>query len=530
MIGNAGTDKKSHVYYTEAFENGGSSTNKTAKSASLNPESARSRDDPTTFFDVIVVGAGISGITTAYRLQEQSPDRTYTIIEARHDMGGTWDLFKYPGIRSDSDLHTFGFPFYPWTQDCVIADGPSIKRYMKETAAEYGIDSNIKYHHELVAANWSTDQQSWRLEVKVPGATKYFHCNFVVFSTGYYDYKQALPADIPGIDSFQGQVIHPQFWPEDLNYENKDVVIIGSGATAITLLPNLAKKAAHVTMLQRSPTYILSLPQTGTLSHWARRLLPQQWAYKLARLQFLTLPFLFFKFCKSFPNAARASLQKGAKRQLPKGYPIDPNFKPKYNPWEQRLCVSPDGDFYKCLREGKSTVITAHIKQVTEKSILLEDNETILNPDIIVTATGLKLVLAGKAKVSVDNEPVDIPKRHLWKGAMLEGLPNAAFVIGYTNASWTLGADATAHFVARILNKMKSDNFTQAMPKVDGLNKLKDMSALNLNSTYVVKAEGALPKAGDRAPWLPRSHYFRDLWEAKWGNISTDMHFSRIST
>lgn len=483
----------------------------------------------TTNFDVIIIGAGISGINAAYRLQEQSPDRTYAILEARTSIGGTWDLFTYPGIRSDSDLHTFGFPFRPWTKENAIADGPSIANYIKDTAAQYGIDRNIHYHHRLLSANWSTDRQRWALDVDNKGTKKHYHAKFVMFCTGYYDYNEALPAKIPGIDNFAGQVIHPQFWPEDLDYKNKNIVIIGSGATAITLLPNLAKGgASHVTMLQRSPSYIVSLPQVGGLAYWARRILPAQWAYKFIRFQFLILPFLFFKFCRAFPDAARRQLEKGARQQLPQGYQMDPNFKPNYNPWDQRLCISPDGDFYQCLREGKSSIVTAHIKNVTEKSIQLLDSDKTLRPDIIITATGLKLVVAGGAKVSVDNEIVTVPEKHIWKGVMLEDVPNAAFVFGYTNASWTLGSDATAQFVTRLLNKMKNENISQAVARLDKNAGIKDQPLFNLNSTYVVKAKGELPKAGDRAPWLPRSHYLRDLWEAKRGDITKEISYTRI--
>lgn len=487
-------------------------------------------DASSKFFDVIIVGAGISGISAAYRLQQLAPERTYAILEARDSLGGTWDLFKYPGIRSDSDLYTFGFAFRPWNEEHAIAEGPSIVKYMKETAAEFGIDRNILYRHKLSAANWSSDSQSWSLTVDASGEKKQLHSQFIVFGTGYYNYNEALSAKIPGIENFQGRVVHPQFWPEDLEYENKNVVIIGSGATAVTLLPSLAKKAANVTMLQRSPSFILSLPQVDTLDWWARRLLPRALAFRFTRLKFLIMPFLFFQFCRYFPNAARKMLQKGAAEQLPKGYPIEPNFQPVYNPWEQRLCLCPNGDFFKPIREGKADIVTSHIETVTEKSIVLKGSGQTLYPDIIVTATGLKVQFGGGAKVTVDNEPVNLPDKHLWKGVMLQDVPNAAMVVGYTNASWTLGADATSQMIARILNHMKDNGLSSAVPKLDSGATMNDLPLLNLNSTYVVEAKGSLPKAGDRAPWLPRSWYVRDLWEARFGNLEKDMFYSRVST
>ncbi|CAD0089848.1 unnamed protein product [Aureobasidium vineae] len=488
------------------------------------------KNDNPNFYDCLIIGAGISGINVAYRLQEQSPNQSYAILEARDSLGGTWDLFKYPGIRSDSDMYTFGFEFYPWKQYRTMADGASIKQYLTDAANTFGIDKHIRYRHKLVSANWSTDQQNWSFSIHTPEGQKNMRSRFVVFCTGYYDYNEAMPANIPGIENFQGKVVHPQFWPEDLDYENKDVVIVGSGATAVTLLPNIAKKTNKVIMLQRSPTYIATVPQRDNLSYWPARFLPLSWTSKLRRFQFLVLPFLFFKFCKAFPDRARKLLQKGAASQLPEGYPIKPNFDPSYGPWDQRLCASPDGDFYKAIKDGQAEVVTAHIKQVTEKSIHLEGSDRVLTPDIIVTATGLKLIMAGGTKLSVDNEPVEIQHKHLWKGAMIEDVPNAAVVLGYTNASWTLGSDATAQFVTRLLNHMDKKGLSQAVPRVDQNSDMQDQSVLNLSSTYIVKAEGNLPKAGNKAPWLPRSNYLRDLWEMKFGSITHDMQFSRIST
>lgn len=479
-------------------------------------------------FDVLVVGAGISGINAAYRLQTETPDKTFTVLESRGGIGGTWDFFKYPGIRSDSDLHTFGFPWQPWTEQKAIADGESIVNYIKKTAAEHGIDKKIRFHHKLISADWSSDQQSWKILVDADGEEQYFNARFLLLSTGYYDYTEALPASIPGLDTYKGTVVHPQFWPEDLDYANKKVVIIGSGATAITLLPNLADKAAHVTMLQRSPSYLLSVPGIDPLDALARRLLPTWVFHKLVRLKFLVLPFLFFTFCRVFPKAARGLMRAGTTKQLPKNIPHDPHFQPAYNPWEQRMCVCPDGDFFRCLHEGKADIATGHIETVTAHGITLQSGQEI-EADIIVTATGLKMQLAGGARLSVDGQPVQPGDKFMWKGAMLQDLPNAAFVIGYTNASWTLGADATALLVTRLLKHMDKTGMTSAVPHIDDVSGMKVLPTLNLNSTYISKAKGVLPKASDVGPWRARSNYFADYWGAKWGDINTGLQFSRVS-
>lgn len=427
------------------------------------------------------------------------------------------------------DLHTFGFAFRPWTENITIAEGGKIRKYMKETAEEYGIDRKIQFRHKLEAANWSSDQQNWSLTVDASGQTKKFNCQFLLLCTGYYNYHEALPAEIPGIENFKGPVLHPQFWPEDLDYTNKKVVIIGSGATAITLLPNIAKKAASVTMLQRSPSYVLPVPQTDSINNLVRRFLPATWAFKIIRMKFFLLGFMFFQFCRAFPNAAKANVQKAAASKLPKDYPLKPNFDPTYNPWDQRVCFSPEGDFFDAIKGGKADVVTATIKNITADSINLEGSEKTLNPDIIVTATGLKVQIAGGSKITVDGKPVNVSSKYLYKGIMLQDVPNAAIVIGYTNASWTLGADATAHFVTRLLNHMKTNKYTSAIPVVNDASALHEEEVLNLKSTYIVRAKGALPKAGNKAPWLPRTNYLRDLWEAQHGAYN-DLHFSSVST
>ncbi|OCL13695.1 monooxygenase flavin-binding family protein-like protein [Glonium stellatum] len=479
-------------------------------------------------FDVIIVGAGISGINAAYRVQSQLPGSTYAILEARADVGGTWDLFRYPGIRSDSDLHTFGFPWLPWTEQNPIADGASILNYIKKAATKHGIDQHYHLHHKVVSGDWSSDTQMWRLTVDTNNGRKYFYARFVILGTGYYDYEEPLAVTIPGMENFKGTIVHPQFWPEDLEYKDKKIVVIGSGATAITLLPNLAEKAERVTMLQRSPSYVLSLPQPNKDS-WARRWIPSWILLKLARIQFLILPFIFFRLCRAFPNAAKAILRYETTRQLPANIPHDPHFKPFYNPWEQRLCLCPDGDFYKSLRDGKADIVTAHIKTVTEHGILLDSGRN-LNADIIITATGLKIRLAGGIKLSVDGAEIDFSTKFLWRFAMLQDLPNCNIIIGYTNASWTLGADATAILICRLLKYMKDNNITSAVPRVEYPETMKAAPALNLNSTYIVKARHKLPKTGNSGPWKTRDNYFSDYWNGKYADLTDGLEFSTVST
>lgn len=478
-------------------------------------------------FDVIIVGAGISGINTAYRVQSQCPSYSYAILEARESIGGTWDLFRYPGIRSDSDLYTFGFPWHPWTQNSPIASGPAIKQYMESTAKEHGIAGHVLFKHRLVSADWSSADRVWRLDVDVDGGKKttVFTARFVVFGTGYYDYHNPLPAHIPGINNFKGQVIHPQFWPEKLDYSNKKIVIIGSGATAVTLLPNLTDKAQKVTMLQRSPTYIMTMPNRSG-SSWLRFLLGNKLTHKLTRLRWIVMSRLFFLFCQGFPSVSRWLIARATTKQLPKHIPLDPHFKPRYNVWDQRLCICPDGDFYKSFHSGKADVATDTIEEVTSSGIRLNSGST-LDADIIVTATGLKLLIAGGTKISVDGKPMDPTKKFLWHGMMAQDIPNASFIIGYTNASWTLGADATAQFICRLLKYMESKKKVVAVPRMSEYDSLHvhPRSLLNLNSTYITTAAKDLPLAGDRGPWVPRDNYFSDLRFAKHGKIDDSMEF-----
>jgi len=481
-------------------------------------------------FDVLIIGAGISGINSAYRLQEGLPDYSYAILEGREEIGGTWSLFKYPGIRSDSDLHTFGFPWDPWKEDRAIADAPSILNYVKTTAARHGIDKHVRYSHKVEHMNWSSEQQHWQLDVTVNGSEKKtFYSRFLLLGTGYYDYKTPLQSKIPGIENFKGTVVHPQFWPENLDYADKKVVIIGSGATAVTLLPNMVDKVKRITMLQRSPGYFLPIPLTEPVDQLIKKVLPESWAYTLIRIRFMLVSFLFFQFCRLFPKQGIKVLRKGTEKALPPNIPFDPHFVPKYKPWEQRMCITPGGDFFAALRTGKADVVTDTIETVTANGITLKSGQT-LDADIIITATGLKIQFGGGATVSVDNQPFQLSQKYTWRGAMLQDLPNLTFVFGYTNASWTLGADATAQLWVRILKSMRDKNMTSVVPRMSENEGVLNVPFLNLNSSYIQAAEKDLPRGGDRGPWKPRSSFLKDIWFARFGDIQTGLHFTRVST
>lgn len=516
-------------------------------------------------FDVLIIGAGISGINSAYRLQEGIPDYSYAILEGRAEMGGTWSLFKYPGIRSDSDLHTFGFAWDPWKEDRSIADAPSILKYLKTTAERHGIDKHIKYRHQVETMNWSTEKQHWQVNVTVDGTeTRTFYARQILMGTGYYDYNRGLNTQIPGIDTFKGTVVHPQFWPEDLDYSDKKVVVIGSGATAVTLVPNMVDKAKSVTMLQRSPSYFLPIPLVVPIDRFIKKILPESWGYKLVRLRFLLTGFLFIQFCRLFPNQGKKMLRAATEKELPSNIPFDPHFVPKYNPWQQRMCItpgkppvseqshapmsrcrfffgvvkyanpfpfSPGGDFFAALRTGKADVVTDTIETITPTGIQLKSGAS-LDADIIITATGLKIRFGGGAKLFVDGEPYQINQKYVWRGALLQDLPNFAFVFGYTDASWTLGADAAAQLWVRLLKAARAKNMTSMVARVGEKEEVLEKPLLNLNSSYIKAAEqdNALPKGGDRGPWVFRTSYLKDIWHAKFGDIQTGLQFYRVST
>lgn len=475
-------------------------------------------------FDVIIVGAGISGINAAYRVKEQAPSgTTFAMFEGRDAIGGTWDLFRYPGIRSDSDIFTFGFAWNPWPKQETLAMGSDIKEYLIQSAKIAGIDGNIRYRHKVSSANWITGDNCWEVVVNVHDKEKpsIYRTRFLLLGTGYYDYNEPLQTTIPGIKDFQGKVIHPQFWPEDFDYTNKEMVVIGSGATAVTIVPSVADKVKHVTMLQRSPTYIFPLPKRGKLTSILFTLMPNRMAQLANRLIWIIQGYLMVILCRSFPNLAKSVIRRVNVKLLPPDVAWDPHFKPRYNPWEQRLCASMDGDFFAALRSGKASVITDTIETVTKDSIRLTSGQ-VMHPDAIVTATGLKLKFAGGVKFTVDGKAIDPTQKFIWRSSMLQDLPNAIFSVGYENASWTLGADCAAQLLTRLMWEMRKSKATAAVPILDKPEAMEVKPLLSLSATYLKNINRALPKAGT-GPWRPRSHYVADLYAAKWGDIKTGL-------
>lgn len=486
-------------------------------------------------FDLVIIGAGISGTNMAYRTQTMLKGKSYVILERRNDMGGTWDLMRYPGIRSDSDLYTFGFAWEPWNQDSPIAEGGLIKKYMKDCAAKYGIDKHIRFQHRVIEGRWQSREQAWTIEAEAtaPDGTtsrKFFRGKFMVLGTGYYDYDTPLQTTIPGLENFHGKVIHPQFWPEDLDYTGKQVAVIGSGATAITLIPALADKVAKVTMVQRSPSYIMSLPNRTAPKAWWERILPLWMQHKITRLRYLLMGYYYRRFLSGDGEGVKTFLQNMTQAQLPKHIPYDPHFKPTYKPWTQRMCLCPDGDFFKALHSHKAYVATGKIQNVTASAIEMEDGSKV-EADIIVTATGLRMRYGGNADYYVDGEKIVWGQKYLWRGLMVSDMPNMAVVQGYTKASWTLGADATAHMVARMVKHLDKNNFTSAVPRTPiNKNLIRDPNAtgvMGLNSTYILSALHRLPRSGDTAPWAGRGNYLQDIWDAKYSSIDKGMQFTK---
>ena len=473
---------------------------------------------PTNHFDVLIVGAGLSGIGAAVHLQKHCPGRSYAIIEGRDAIGGTWDLFRYPGIRSDSDMYTLGYTFKPWTDAKAIADGPSIRQYIRDAATEHDIERHIRFGHKARAAAWDSATARWTVSVdRSDGSTAVITCNFLYMCSGYYSYAQGHVPDFTGASDFAGQIVHPQFWPEDLDYTGKQVVIIGSGATAVTLVPEIAKAAAHVTMLQRSPTYVVSRPGTDAIANRLRNLLPAKLAYSLVRLKNVSLGMLFYRMSRTQPAKVKAKLLEGVRAELGAGYDVEKHFTPTYNPWDQRLCLVPDADLFAALRSGSASVETDLIDHFDAAGIKLASGKH-LPADIIITATGLKLIALGGMTVSVDGVAVDPSKCLAYKGMMFSGVPNLALSFGYINASWTLRSDLIAAYVGRILNHMQSTGTTVATP-VPGADVVAERVAMDLSSGYVQRGNDALPRSGNRAPWKVTANYALDTIALRFGKV-----------
>jgi len=464
-------------------------------------------------FDVLVVGAGISGIGAGYHLQTTCPDRTYAILEARDDIGGTWDLFRYPGIRSDSDMYTLGYSFKPWTSPKAIADAPSILAYLRETAREHGIDRKIRFGQRVKRASWSSADARWTVETERAVLT----CSFLFMCSGYYDYAAGYTPEFRGTERFRGPIVHPQKWPEDLDFAGKRVVVIGSGATAVTLVPAMAETAAHVTMLQRSPTYIVSLPGEDRLANWLRRRLPAGLAYGITRWKNVLLGMWFYRFCRRNPTRARALITRWLTNELGPGYDVATHFNPRYNPWEQRVCLVPDSDLFAAMRAGRASIVTDQIDTFTEKGVLLRSG-TELEAGIIVTATGLNLLFLGGLEATVDGVRVDFAKTVNYKGMMFSDVPNLALAIGYTNASWTLKAELICRYVCRLLNHMRKTGMRQCTPRLHD-SSFEPMPFLDLTSGYVQRAIDRFPKQGSKTPWRLHQNYALDLLMLQRGSV-----------
>ena len=473
------------------------------------------------YLDVLIIGAGLSGVGAACHLQRHCAGKRLAILEGREALGGTWDLFRYPGIRSDSDMYTLGYNFKPWSDPQAIADGPSIRRYIEETAREHGVDGLIRYRHKVLEADWCSASATWQLLVQRGDEDEPLRlsCQFLMMCTGYYRYEAGYTPDFVGREDYRGAFIHPQLWPEGFDYSGKRILVIGSGATAVTLVPALAERAAQVIMLQRSPSYVINLPQRDALSNALRRVLPETWVYRLARGRNVTLQLVFYKLAKRFPNLVRRVLLGLVRRQL--GERVDlRHFSPRYKPWDQRVCAVPDGDLFRVLRQGKAQVVTDEIERFTAQGIRLKSGEE-LAADVIVSATGLQLQLFGGIAVSVDGVPFEAPKSMGYRGIMLRDLPNLAVVMGYTNASWTLKADLSSEYFCRLIRHVDAIGMRQVTPRdTDG--RARPEPFLDLQSGYIERASHLLPAQGDRVPWKLHQNYLFDLAQLRYGNLEDD--------
>ena len=472
--------------------------------------------------DVLIVGAGLSGIGAAWHIKKKCPRKSFAILEGRGAIGGTWDLFRYPGIRSDSDMYTMGYAFKPWTNPKAIADGPSILAYIRDAAHESGIDRKIRFHHWVKRAEWSTKDARWTVEAEFrePNGSHRsvrLTCNFLYMCSGYYRYSEGHLPDFAGKGHFKGHIVHPQHWPEDLDYAGKRIVVIGSGATAVTLVPELAKKASHVVMLQRSPTYVVSRPEGDAIADWLRAKLPGKTAYAITRWKNVLLGMFFFRLSRRQPEKIKQMILKGVTAELGPDYDVATHFTPRYNPWDQRLCLVPDADLFRSIREGRSSVVTDHIEAFTEKGLRLKSGQE-LDADIIVAATGLTLELLGGASFSVDGARVDFAQTLYYKGMMFAGVPNLIATFGYTNASWTLKADLTCEYACRLLNRMDAKGMRQATPMKRNPN-VETVPFLDFSSGYVQRAIDRFPKQGAKSPWKLHMNYALDVMEIRYGRI-----------
>jgi len=471
------------------------------------------------YFDVIVVGAGLSGVGGACHLKMECPTKSFVILEGREKLGGTWDLFRYPGVRSDSDMYTLGYRFRPWRDNKAMADGPAILSYIRDTAAEYDINNSIRYNHRVRRASWSSHDARWTVEAETGNAVVQLTCNFLYLCTGYYDYKNGYTPEWPGVARFRGTMVHPQKWPEDLGYADKRVVVIGSGATAVTLVPAMAQRAAHVTMLQRSPSYIVSRPAEDVLANLLRRFLPDHAAYALTRWKNVLAGTFFYNLARKRPKVFKWMVARGVRRQLGKKYESK-HFTPPYNPWDQRLCLVPDADLFRAMNEGRVSVVTDHIETFTEDGVLLKSGAH-LDADIVVTATGLVLKLFSGMQLVVDGTPVELPRTLVYKGMMFSDVPNFAYAIGYTNASWTLKCDLTAEYVCRLLNHMDQHGYDVCTPRVRD-RYIEEEPVIDFNSGYVLRGLDSLPRQGSKTPWRLHQNYVKDLRMMRYGRVEDD--------
>jgi cation diffusion facilitator CzcD-associated flavoprotein CzcO len=471
----------------------------------------------TEHFDVLIVGAGISGIGAGYHLKARSPSRSYVILENRDAIGGTWDLFRYPGIRSDSDMYTLGYSFRPWRGEKAIADGESIREYVRDTAREHGIDQHIRFRHRVQRAEWSSEEARWTISAERGEGREpvRFTCSFLFLCAGYYNYESGYTPELPGMLRFQGRIVHPQKWTSDIDYEGKRVVVIGSGATAMTLVPELAKKAAHVTMLQRSPTYVVSRPAADGFALALRRYMPERVAYWLTRWKQVLLGMLFFRLARKYPRAVKRRILEAVEQALP-GYDVKTHFTPRYNPWDQRMCLVPDGDLFEAIRAQRASVVTDHIETITEQGVALRSGQQ-LEADLIITATGLELVAMGGLDVHIDGKRFEPAGSLAYKGMMYCDVPNLASSFGYTNASWTLKCDLTCEYVCRLLNYMQKHGYAQCTPRRAG--PVVEQPWLDFSSGYVQRSLDKFPKQGDKAPWRLYQNYALDLVTLRYGKV-----------